>query len=174
VDFRQSIVIMTSNLGGQYLRNLDPDDQAAFELVRLQIQEELRRSFRPEFLNRIDETIVFRPLGRRDLEQIVTLQAATLVTRLAGLHITLEITPAARALLAKEGYNPDFGARPLKRLIQRTIENPLSRRLLAGEFREGDTVVADAQGSEIVLRKATPVAADSGSAPRARDARTAR
>jgi len=164
VDFRQSIVIMTSNLGGQYLRNLDPDDQAAFELVRVQIQEELRRTFRPEFLNRIDETIVFRPLSRRDLEQIVTLQAATLVGRLAGLRITLEITPAARALLAKEGYNPDFGARPLKRLIQRTIENPLSRRLLAGEFREGDTVVADAQGAEIVLRKATPVPARSGPA----------
>jgi ATP-dependent Clp protease ATP-binding subunit ClpB len=159
VDFRQSIVIMTSNLGGQYLRNLDPDDQAAFELVRVQIQEELRRTFRPEFLNRIDETIVFRPLSRRDLEQIVTLQAAALVQRLAELKIVLDITPAARTLLAKEGYSPDFGARPLKRLIQRTIENPLSRRLLAGEFREGDTVVADAQGSEIVLRKATPAPA---------------
>ena len=159
VDFRQSIVIMTSNLGGQYLRNLDPDDVPAFELVRVQIQEELRRTFRPEFLNRIDETIVFRPLSRRDLEQIVGLQLATLVTRLAGLRITLDVTPAARALLAHEGYNPDFGARPLKRLIQRTIENPLSRQLLAGDFREGDTVVADAQGAEIVLRKATPAPA---------------
>jgi ATP-dependent Clp protease ATP-binding subunit ClpB len=159
VDFRQSIVIMTSNLGGQYLRNLDPEDIPAFELVRVQIQEELRRSFRPEFLNRIDETIVFRPLSRRDLEQIVGLQVATLVHRLAGLRIALDVTPAARSLLAQEGYNPDFGARPLKRLIQRSIENPLSRRLLAGEFREGDTVVADAQGSEIVLRKATPVPA---------------
>jgi len=156
VDFRQSIVIMTSNLGSQYLRNLDPEDLAAFELVRVQIQEELRRSFRPEFLNRIDETIVIRPLNRRDLDQIVGLQLAALVTRLAGLRITLEVAPAARALLAQEGYNPDFGARPLKRLIQRTLENPLSRKLLAGEFREGDTVVADAQGAEIILRKATP------------------
>jgi ATP-dependent Clp protease ATP-binding subunit ClpB len=173
VDFRQSIVIMTSNLGSQYLRNLDPDDEAALELVRVQIQEELRRSFRPEFLNRIDETIVFRPLSRRDLEQIVSLQAASLVARLAGLGISLDITPAARALLAKEGYNPDFGARPLKRLIQRTVENPLSRRLLAGEFREGDTVVADAQGAEIVLRKATPVPADAAPAARPRDARAA-
>jgi ATP-dependent Clp protease ATP-binding subunit ClpB len=170
VDFRQSIVIMTSNLGGQYLRNLNPDDHAAFELVRVQIQEELRRTFRPEFLNRIDETVVFRPLSRRDLEQIVTLQVASLVGRLAGLKITLDITPAARALLAQEGYNPDFGARPLKRLIQRTIENPLSRRLLAGEFREGDTVVADAQGPEIVLRKATPVPADAEPAARAKGA----
>ena len=162
VDFRQSIVIMTSNLGSQYLRNLDPEDLAAFELVRVQIQEELRRSFRPEFLNRIDETIVFRPLSRRDLEQIVGLQMATLVARLAGLKITLEVTPAARALLAQEGYNPDYGARPLKRVIQRSIENPLSRRLLAGEFREGDAVVADAQGAEIVLRKATPAPAKRG------------
>ncbi|HEV2358654.1 MAG TPA: ATP-dependent chaperone ClpB [bacterium] len=168
VDFRQSIVIMTSNLGGQYLRNLDPDDVAAFELVRVQIQEELRRTFRPEFLNRIDETIVFRPLSRRDLEQIVGLQLATLAARLAGLRITLEVTPAARALLSQEGYNPDFGARPLKRLIQRSIENPLSRHLLAGEFGEGDTVVADAQGAEIVLRKATPVPADPEPAARAR------
>ncbi|HET7265227.1 MAG TPA: ATP-dependent chaperone ClpB [bacterium] len=162
VDFRQSIVIMTSNLGGQYLRNLDPEDMAAFELVRVQIQEELRRSFRPEFLNRIDETIVFRPLSRRDLEQIVGLQTATLVKRLADLKITLEVTPAARSLLAQEGYNPDYGARPLKRLIQRSIENPLSRKLLAGEFREGDTAVADAQGAEIVLRKATPAPAKRG------------
>ncbi|HKX17386.1 MAG TPA: ATP-dependent chaperone ClpB [bacterium] len=162
VDFRQSIVIMTSNLGGQYLRNLDPEDLAAFELVRVQIQEELRRSFRPEFLNRIDETIVFRPLSRRDLEQIVGLQMATLVARLSGLKITLEVTPAARALLAQDGYNPDYGARPLKRLIQRSVENPLSRRLLAGEFREGDVVVADAQGAEIVLRKATPAPAKRG------------
>jgi ATP-dependent Clp protease ATP-binding subunit ClpB len=159
VDFRQSIVIMTSNLGSQYLRNLDPDDAAAFELVKVQIHDELRRTFRPEFLNRIDETIVFKPLSRRDLEQIVGLQLASLVTRLAGLRIALDVTPAARTLLAQEGYNPDFGARPLKRMIQRALENPLSRTLLAGEFREGDTVVADAQGAEIVLRKATAAAA---------------
>jgi len=154
VDFRHAIIIMTSNLGSQYLRNLDPDDRAAFELVRVQILEELRRTLRPEFLNRIDEIIIFHPLSKRHLEQIVDLQMETLIHRLRGLHISLEVTPEAKAYLAREGYSPDFGARPLRRLIQRAVENPLSRRLLAGEFREGDTVVVDAKAGEIVLRKA--------------------
>jgi len=156
VDFRHAIIIMTSNLGSQYLRNLDPDDRPSFELVRVQITEELRRTLRPEFLNRIDEIIVFRPLTKRDLEQIVDLQMAMLVSRLRSLHIGLEVTLEAKAYLAREGYNPDFGARPLRRLIQRTVENPLSRRLLASEFREGETVVVDARGGDIVLRKAEP------------------
>jgi ATP-dependent Clp protease ATP-binding subunit ClpB len=156
VDFRHAVVIMTSNLGSQYLRNLDPDDRAGFELVRAQIQEELRRTLRPEFLNRIDEIIVFRPLTKQDLERIVDLQTAILVSRLEGLRMRLVVTPEARAYLAREGYNPDFGARPLRRLIQRTVENPLSRRLLAGEFREGDTVVVDVQAGEIMLRKDEP------------------
>ncbi len=156
VDFRHAIIIMTSNLGSQYLRNLDPDDRPSFELVRVQIAEELRRTLRPEFLNRIDEIVVFRPLTRQDLEQIVDLQTGQLVSRLRGLRIDLEVTPEAKAYLAREGYNPDFGARPLRRLIQRTVENPLSRRLLASEFREGETVVVDARAGDIVLRKAEP------------------
>jgi ATP-dependent Clp protease ATP-binding subunit ClpB len=154
VDFRHSIIIMTSNLGSQYLRNLDPEDRAAFELVRVQIQEELRRTLRPEFLNRIDEIIVFRPLSRADLEKIVDLALAGLSSRLAGLNVNLEITQEAKDYLAREGYNPDFGARPLRRLIQRSVENPISRELLAGEFREGETVVVDAKGGEITVRRA--------------------
>ena len=154
VDFRHSIIIMTSNLGSQYLRNLDPEDHAAFELVRVQIQEELRRTLRPEFLNRIDEIIVFRPLSRADLEKIVDLALAGLSNRLAGLNVNLEITQEAKDYLAREGYNPDFGARPLRRLIQRSVENPISRELLAGEFREGETVVVDAKGGEITVRRA--------------------
>jgi ATP-dependent Clp protease ATP-binding subunit ClpB len=156
VDFRHAIIIMTSNLGSQYLRNLDPDDRAAFELVRVQIQDELRRTLRPEFLNRIDEIIVFRPLTRRDLEQIVDLQMASVAARVRDRRMTLEVTPEARAALAREGYHPDFGARPLRRLIQRAVENPLSRALLAGEFREGDAVVVDVRAGEIVLRRAAP------------------
>ena len=154
VDFRHSIIIMTSNLGSQYLRNLDPEDRPAFELVRAQIQEELRRTLRPEFLNRIDEIIVFRPLSRADLEKIVDLALAGLSNRLAGLNVNLEITQEAKDYLAREGYNPDFGARPLRRLIQRSVENPISRELLAGEFREGETVVVDAKGGEITVRRA--------------------
>jgi len=159
VDFRNSIIIMTSNLGSQYLRNLDPDDKAGFELVSAQIQEELRRTLRPEFLNRIDEIIIFHPLSRADLERIVDLQLATLTKRLAGLKITLEVTPDAKALLAREGYNPDFGARPLRRLIQREVENPLSRQLLAGEFHEGETIVVGVRGGKIALHKGAPTPA---------------
>jgi ATP-dependent Clp protease ATP-binding subunit ClpB len=159
VDFRHAIIIMTSNLGSQYLRNLDPDDRPAFELVRVQIQEELRRTLRPEFLNRIDEIIIFHPLTKANLEQIVDLQLQGLTARLRELNIRLEVTPAARALLAREGYSPDFGARPLRRLIQRMVENPLSRKMLGGEFRENDAVLVDAQGGDIVLRKAAPAPA---------------
>ncbi len=162
VDFRNAIIIMTSNLGSQYLRNLDPEDRAAFELVRVQIQEELRRTLRPEFLNRIDEIIVFRPLTRGDLERIVELQLAGLGKRLAERHVQMDVTPAAKTLLARDGYNPDYGARPLRRLIQRTVENPISRRLLGGELREGDTIVVDAKGDEIVVGPAASPAAPRG------------
>src|SRR5437588_317814 len=154
VDFRNSIIIMTSNLGSQYLRNLDPDDLPAFELVRVQILEELRRTLRPEFLNRIDEIIVFHPLSRADLERIVDLQLAGLTARLAARGIRLEVTKEAKVFLAREGYNPDFGARPLRRLIQRTVETAVSRQLLAGEVRDGETVVVEAKGDEVVVRKA--------------------
>jgi ATP-dependent Clp protease ATP-binding subunit ClpB len=156
VDFRNAIIIMTSNLGSQYLRNLDPEDDPAFELVRVQIQEELRRTLRPEFLNRIDEIIVFRPLRRADLEKIVDLQLAGLDVRLAGMKVNLKISDAAKEYLAREGYNPDFGARPLRRLIQRSVENPISRQLLAGELREGETIVVDVKAGEIVVRNAMP------------------
>src|SRR5579864_798818 len=154
VDFRHTIIIMTSNLGSQYLRNLDPADQPAFELVRVQIQEELRRTLRPEFLNRIDEIIVFRPLSREDLVRIVDLQLGALAARLAERRVQLEVTKEAKAYLAREGYSPDFGARPLRRLIQRTVENAISRALLAGEIREGETVVVEAKAGEIVVRGA--------------------
>src|SRR5437016_3654868 len=161
VDFRNAIIIMTSNLGSQYLRNLDPDDQAGFELVTVQIMEELRRTLRPEFLNRIDEIIVFRPLSRADLERIVDLQLAGLSARLAARHVKLEVTTGAKAVLAQQGYNPDFGARPLRRLIQRTVENAVSRLLLAGEVPAGATVVVDAKGGEIVVRRGSPAPAPS-------------
>ncbi|HTD48368.1 MAG TPA: type VI secretion system ATPase TssH, partial [bacterium] len=138
----------------------------AFELVRVQILEELRRTLRPEFLNRIDEIIVFHPLSRADLERIVDLQLTGLTARLAARGLRLEVTKEAKAYLAREGYNPDFGARPLRRLIQRTVENTVSRQLLAGEVREGETLVVEAKGDEIVVRKAAAPKAQAPANPR--------
>jgi ATP-dependent Clp protease ATP-binding subunit ClpB len=159
VDFKNTVLIMTSNVGSHYLRDLDPDDAPSFELAKVQVQAELRRTFRPEFLNRIDEVIVFRPLSRAHLEQIVELQVRYLQQRLQDLKITIEVTPQAKAWLAREGYNPDFGARPLRRLIQRLVENPLSRMVIAGELREGDVAVVDVQAGEIVITRRERVVA---------------
>jgi ATP-dependent Clp protease ATP-binding subunit ClpA len=159
VDFKNTVLIMTSNAGSQYLRDLDPEDGAAFELARVHVHDELRRLFRPEFLNRIDEVIVFRPLSRRQLERIIDLQSALLAKRLADLKITIEVTAQAREYLAREGYNPDFGARPLRRLIQRLVENPLSRMVLAGELREGDRAVVDVHAGAIAIERRERVVA---------------
>jgi ATP-dependent Clp protease ATP-binding subunit ClpB len=143
VDFKNTVIIMTSNIGSAMLveageRGPDAFDEAA-ERVRLQ----LREHFRPEFLNRIDEVIVFRPLEREQLRQIVRLLVANLGRRLEENGITLEVTDAALDHLAREGYDPVYGARPLRRTIQRALENPLARRLLAREFASGDTVRID-------------------------------
>ncbi|MDR7415744.1 MAG: ATP-dependent chaperone ClpB [Armatimonadota bacterium] len=159
VDFKNTVLILTSNVGSPYLRDLDPEDTPSFELAKVQVQAELRRTFRPEFLNRIDEVIVFRPLSRAHLEQIVELQIRSLQQRLQDLRIAIEVTPQAKAYLAREGYNPDFGARPLRRLIQRLVENPLSRKVLAGELREGDVAVVDARAGEIVITRRERVVA---------------
>ena len=132
VDFKNTVVIMTSNLGSHHFREVaDPDK------VRALVLEELRQQLRPEFLNRIDEVIVFRPLGLEEIKQIVDIQAAHLRKRLAEKRITLELTDAAKAVLAKEGFDPVFGARPLKRTLQRRVQDPLALRLLEGEFQPG-------------------------------------
>ena len=122
----------------------------------------LREHFRPEFLNRVDEVIVFRPLTREQLASIVDIQVARLVRRLAERKIGLELTEAARALLAERGRDPVYGARPLKRTIQRLVQDELATRLLRGEFTEGDTVVVDVSGGELTftaVRRPEPVAA---------------
>jgi ATP-dependent Clp protease ATP-binding subunit ClpB len=115
---------------------------------------ELRQTLRPEFLNRIDEIVVFHPLGREELARIVEIQLGHLRRRLADKRITLEVTAAAEVLLAREGYDPTFGARPLKRTIQRLVQDPLALKLLEGEFSEGDTVTVDAEGDRIAFRRA--------------------
>jgi ATP-dependent Clp protease ATP-binding subunit ClpB len=148
VDFRNTVVIMTSNLGSHLFREAEEPKR-----LRAQIMETLRQSLRPEFLNRIDEVVVFKALDREEIGRIVKIQMAFLVKRLADKRITLILTSAAEELLAREGYDPVYGARPLKRTIQRLIQDPLALKILSGEFAEGDAVVADAQAGEIVFRK---------------------
>jgi ATP-dependent Clp protease ATP-binding subunit ClpB len=148
VDFRNTVIIMTSNLGS----HLFGEEQEAKRL-RTEIMNVLRQSLRPEFLNRIDEIVVFKPLGREEIGRIVSIQIAHLMKRLADKRITLTLTPAAEELLAREGYDPVYGARPLKRTIQRLVQDPLALKLLEGVFKDGDTVVADAKDGEIVLAK---------------------
>jgi ATP-dependent Clp protease ATP-binding subunit ClpB len=138
VDFRNAVIVMTSNVRSA---------------------EALRETFRPEFLNRIDEIVEFHPLSRDQLAEIVELQLERLRARLAERGLSLELTDAAKELVAEAGWDPTYGARPLKRAIQRMVENPLALRLLEGEFEEGDTIRADARDGELAFEKATPVAA---------------
>ena len=121
--------------------------------------DDVRGFFRPEFVNRIDEIVVFEPLGPEQIREIVDIQVGLLSRRLADRSLTLELTGAARDLLAGQGYEPAFGARPLKRLIQREVQDPLAMRLLSGEIREGETVVVDADGGALTFRT-TPAAAE--------------
>jgi len=149
VDFRNTVVIMTSNLGSHIFR-----EYVQPEKVRPLLMAELRATLRPEFLNRIDEVVIFTPLGREELARIVDIQLERLRARLADRRIDLEVTDAAKALLAREGYDPTFGARPLKRTIQRLVQDPLAMKLLEHEFAEGDTVTVDAEGDRLVFRRA--------------------
>ena len=155
VDFRNSVVIMTSNIGSQMItayagRAEDPD---AYKAMKREVTDSLRDHFRPEFLNRVDEVIVFHALTDANLTAIVDLLVADLQRRIAGQDLTVELTPAARALIAREGHDPVYGARPLKRTIQRLVENPFARALIDGRFRPGDRVLADADpvGSTLIF-----------------------
>jgi ATP-dependent Clp protease ATP-binding subunit ClpA len=158
VDFKNTVVIMTSNVGSQFIAAFtgrgDSEDAEAYDRMKAQVIESLRAQFRPEFLNRVDEVIVFHALSDADLAAIVDLLVADLQRRLADRDLALDLTPAARGLIAREGHDPAYGARPLKRTIQRIVENPLARALLEGRFVPGDTIVADADpmGSTLVFR----------------------
>ncbi|MEW5990113.1 MAG: ATP-dependent chaperone ClpB [Chloroflexota bacterium] len=155
VDFKNSVVIMTSNVGSSVIQSYAgrAEDADAYEAMKHQVTDALRQQFRPEFLNRVDEIIVFHALTDADLAAIVDLLLADLGRRLATQDLVLELTPAARALVAREGHDPAFGARPLKRTIQRLVENSLARALVEGRFRAGDRITADADpvGSTIVF-----------------------
>jgi len=152
VDFRNTVIIMTSNLGSQWILELGIE---RWDEVERHVLEALRAHFRPEFLNRVDDTVLFRPLSKADLERIVDLQLARLGALLAEKKLALDITPAAKRALVAEGYDPVFGARPLKRVIQRRLQNPLALAVLEGRFTEGQTVRVDtAAGGELVFTRA--------------------
>jgi ATP-dependent Clp protease ATP-binding subunit ClpB len=146
VDFRHTLVIMTSNLGSQWIIELGEEDRAEMER---RVQAALREHFRPEFLNRVDDVVIFHALTRENIRRIVDLQVAGLRAMLAERELGLDLTPAALDRIAEEGYDPHFGARPLKRVIQRRLQNPLAMKLLVGEFKPGQTVTIDVDGGEL-------------------------
>jgi ATP-dependent Clp protease ATP-binding subunit ClpC len=153
---------MTSNVGADMIkrqtslgfapREDEKSEERAYEEMRDKLMGQLKRVFRPEFLNRVDATIVFKSLTKEEIKDIVDLELAKVQERLAEHQISLRVTDAAKSILADEGYNPDYGARPLRRVIQYRVEDALSDALLAGRFKEGDTVVVDAEDNKIVLR----------------------
>jgi len=163
VDFRNTIVIMTSNVGGSVIargsdigfatvRDEAKEEAENYSDMKSKLLKELRQLFRPEFLNRIDEVVVFHELTRQNIQRIVDIQIERLNERLAEYHITLKCTEVGRELLVKEGFDPQFGARPLRRAIQRLVEDPLAEKMLENVFKEGDVILIDAQGDEIVFR----------------------
>ncbi len=163
VDFRNTVLIMTSNLGTEYVRKsgtlgfltprADSDERESHD----KIEKALKGAFRPEFLNRIDEIIMFSPLSLEQMEEIVVLQMKEVQDRLNEHNITVELTDAARGWLAKEGYDPNFGARPLRRAIQKYVESPLSVELLGGKFKDGATVIIDVQDNKITFATSEPI-----------------
>jgi ATP-dependent Clp protease ATP-binding subunit ClpC len=166
VDFRNSIIIMTSNIGAELIRkgagigfaarsDEAKSQQTAYEQMKKKLLEELKKSLRPEFLNRIDGVVVFHALNRKQIRKIVDLMLVSVTQQLAERKIKLEVTEAAKDLLGKKGYDEVFGARPLRRVIQDMIEDKLSEDLLRGKFREGDTIVVELEGEEIVVHPAT-------------------
>ncbi|HHJ64109.1 MAG TPA: ATP-dependent Clp protease ATP-binding subunit, partial [Aquifex aeolicus] len=172
VDFRNTVIIMTSNIGSQYLLNIPVDAsedvvEREFEKAKEKVLEELKLFFRPEFLNRVDEVIVFKPLTMKELSQIIDLLIEAVNRRLAERNIRIELTEDAKKELVIRGYDPAFGARPLKRTVQKHIETPLADRIIRGEIREGMTVTVDYRDGEFLFvptgestREETPVGED--------------
>jgi ATP-dependent Clp protease ATP-binding subunit ClpB len=159
VDFKNTIVIMTSNIGSPIIQDYFMDGRStvgARQTMEEKVLAELKAQFRPEFLNRIDDTIIFGSLDEEELGKIVEIQLDRLTERLAGQHLVLAIDPSAKQFLANEGYDPQFGARPLKRAIQEHLLNPLATRLLSGEFKPGETVHVSAQGNALRFSHGSP------------------
>ena len=156
VDFKNTIVIMTSNLGSPIIQDYFLDgktDQASHQAMEDKVLAELKRHFRPEFLNRVDDTIIFQSLDESELARIVEIQIGRLEKRLAQQNLTLDVDKSAKALLAKEGHDPQFGARPLKRAVQEHLLNPLSMKILEGDFKAGDKIKVTADGDELKFQR---------------------
>jgi ATP-dependent Clp protease ATP-binding subunit ClpB len=156
VDFKNTIIIMTSNIGSPIIQEyfeaerLTAKDKAEMEE---RVKTELRGHFRPEFLNRVDDIIIFHRLDEKQITQIVDIQLDRVAKRLAQQHFTLTVEKPAKQLLARQGYDPQFGARPLKRTIQELLLDPLAQRILSGEFKAGDNIRVTIQGDEIIFEK---------------------
>ncbi len=168
VDFRNAIIVMTSNIGADMIKRQSSlgfalkhdevtEERLAYEEMRKKLMDSLRRVFRPEFVNRLDSVIVFRALSRQNITEIVELELKKVALRLEEHAIELEATPAALEKLADLGYDPDMGARPLRRVIQQKVEDPLSDSLLSAEFEDCTQILVDLEGDEIVLRKGKSV-----------------
>ena len=163
VNFQNTVIIMTSNVGSQHLVStkqfgFTSSDGVDFAETERRAMDALERSFRPEFINRVDEIIVFEPLTREDVLEIVGIMLGRMNKHLESQRVTVEVTQAAKEFIAEQGYDPKFGARPLARAIRRYVENPLSSRIIGGEFDPGDTVVVDRSGDELTFEKKLPVA----------------
>ena len=152
VDFRNTVIVMTSNLGSQVIQDLMDEDE--YELMKARVMEIVGQHFRPEFINRVDDAVVFHPLSKEHIRLIVDIQFAQVAKRLRGRDITLSLSDEARDRLADAGFDPVYGARPLKRALQNHIENPLAREILSGRFGSGDDVVVSAAPDGLTFSEA--------------------
>ncbi|CAM5180059.1 ATP-dependent chaperone ClpB [Oligella ureolytica] len=148
VSFRNTVIIMTSNLGSEHIQQMQ--DQP-YEAVKAVVWEEVKQSFRPEFLNRIDEVVVFHSLDQKNIEAIAKIQIDRLIERVQAMEMDLKVTDSALAVLAQAGFDPVFGARPLKRAIQQKVENPLSKLILEGKYGEKDVILVDAKDNQLIF-----------------------
>jgi ATP-dependent Clp protease ATP-binding subunit ClpB len=153
VDFKNTVIIMTSNLGSHLWQDAEVNSPSRREAIEKEIIASLKKHLRPEFINRIDEIITFNPLSAEAIESIVRIQLDRVIEKIETKEITLEVSDPAVEAIAKIGFDPDFGARPIKRVIQRKVVNELSKKLLSGEITTGDAVLIDAFDENVVLRK---------------------
>ncbi|GER87818.1 hypothetical protein KDW_19800 [Dictyobacter vulcani] len=152
VDFRNTVIIMTSNIGDRWLHTYANQDE---DTIQRDIRQKLREEgLRPEFINRIDEIIIFHPIGKDNVKDIVEIQINRIRPRLEERHATIQLTDAAKAYLAEEGYDPQFGARPLKRVIQKEIENRIAQGILAGTVRDGSHITFDVSNGKLEMKSA--------------------